>query len=182
MQRFLPTLGATALLALCGVLAGCAAGPDLRVDRDPSVDLKAYKTYAWFDRVSADNGSYGSLVTRHLKLAAEEQLARQGYTYSEQQPDLRVNFVAGVVDRTELRSTTTAGRFYPYRGWSTGMETVNVREGTLVIDLVDARRNALVWRGVAEGRIDADQSKAPGLLAEAAVQQIFTMFPDGRAH
>lgn len=165
-------LGAAALLALTATMTGCASGPDLRVDRDPAVDLKAYKTYAWFDRTPNDSGGYGSLLTRHLKLAAEQELARQGYVYSEQQPDLRVNFVVGVVDRAELRSVP-AGRFYR------SIETVSQREATLVVDLVDVRRNALVWRGVAEGRLDPAQAQAPGALAESAVKQIFAVFPDG---
>lgn len=166
------------LLAIAGaavLAAACSSGPELRVARDPGADLAAYRT---FDYAPAAGTDPTPLFTQHLQRATTEQLARHGYRYSETDPDLRVRFVAAVANKVELRSTGTVG---PRGYWigSTGVESVPYREGTLAIDLVDTRRNTVVWRGVAEGRLSTAQQRDPGAITAAAVNEIFGAFPDG---
>lgn len=102
------------------------------------------------------------------------QLERAYYVYDERYPDLRVNNLLHVLDKQELRSTPGTG----YRGWNGArLETVDVREGTLAIDLVHARRNMLLWRAVAEGRIDHKTTQQPGPAIDAVVAELFTRLP-----
>jgi hypothetical protein len=171
------------LAAWCWMLVawGCATGPTIRVDMDATADIKAYRTFAFFDPVSTDRSSYTTLMSNRLKAATRAQLERAGYTYSESEPDLRVNFFLKVVDKQELRSSpgsygyrtgyygTWAG--YPY------VDTVEYREGTLIIDLVDAKRKQLVWQGVAEGEVSEEAQKNPGPAVDKVVTQVFSNFP-----
>ena len=83
-----------------------------------------------------------------------------------------MNYRLQVVDQPVLQSTPAPGRL-GYRGFSSSLETVNVRHGTLVIDLVDVRRNALVWRGIAEGRLDTKAAEQPWPVVDAAVAELF---------
>src|SRR5690349_6769403 len=92
--------------------AGCVTGPEIRIDMDPKVDLRSYKTFAFFDHVSTDRSGYGTLVSQRLKQATRPQLEQRGFTYSESEPDLQVNFFVRVVDKQELRSTPG---YYGYR-------------------------------------------------------------------
>jgi hypothetical protein len=167
MNRFDPArraaLKAAALAAVAG-LAACAAPIAVRHDQDPAVDLRSYRTFAFYDEADAIPAS---LIGRHLKQAAREQMERQNYLYSERNPDLRVAMLLMVQEHPELRST---GR--PYRGWG-GVESTMVRDGTLRIDLVDTQRNALVWQGVAEGRVDADAMRNPAQAVQQVVAEIF---------
>jgi hypothetical protein len=97
-------------------------------------------------------------------------------TYDERNPDLRVNYALQVVDKQELHSTPRG--HLGYRAWAyNGVETVAFRQGTLAIDLVDVRRNALVWRAVAEGRLDSQAMEQPGPTIDAVVGEMFTRFP-----
>lgn len=161
-------LGALAVTGLALLNAGCAAPPQVRVDQDPEVDLRAYKTFAFFD---APASSPTSLIGRHLTKATREHMERQHYVYSEQGPDLRVAIWLAVVDHPELRSTTT----FRHYGWG-GVETAQVRDGTLRIGLVDTRRNALVWQGVAEGRVDGIALRRPAETVQRAVAEIFAHY------
>jgi Domain of unknown function (DUF4136) len=161
---------------LVAALAGCAAAPDIRRDRDPGVDLGAYRTFGFFEPAGAEALRYTSLVTTRLRQATREQLEKQAFVYSEDDPDLRVNLVVDVVDKVELRSSPGVG----YRPWSGRLDSVEYRKGTLRIDLVDARRRALVWQGVAEGRIDPASLSQPGPGLDAVVAQLFAGFPDTR--
>jgi hypothetical protein len=178
------TLTAVALFA--ALSAGCSSTPHVRVDKDPSADIRTPRTFAFFTQVATDKQPYTSLVTARLKQATRTQLERQGYTYTEENPDLRVNLFLNMVDRTELRSSPSAGRtFYFHRAgygtWSAypgDLETVNYRQGTLAIDLVDAKRSTLIWQGIAEGRVSAKAMKDPGPAIDRAVAEIFADFPE----
>jgi hypothetical protein len=169
--------------------AGCATGPNIRVDKDPSTDLTQYKTFGYFDQVSTDKAQYSTIITERLKQATKTQLERVGYTYAAQDADLRVNFYLNVTQKQEIRSTPSATvgvGYYGYRGGMYGawggypydVETVNYREGTLSIDLVDAKKNQLVWQGVAEGRVSDEARKNPGPAIDAVVAEIFRNFPN----
>lgn len=170
--------GAITLAALIVLAAGCASKPDVRHDQDPAVDLNSYKTFAFFEQAPVDKARYTTLLGARLKRATREQLERQDYVYSEANPDLRVNLRLVVLEKQEIRSSPSGRAFYGYRGWSNdAIETVDYRQGTLAVDLVDARRNALVWHGVAEGRLDSKAMEQPGPAIEAAVGEIFAHFP-----
>lgn len=188
-MRFLPSpqtassvlsatvLAGCGLLALAVVLGGCASSPKVSIDKDPAVDLGSYKTFGYFDKVATDKTPYSTLMTSHLKRATRAQLEQHGYTFVDANPDLRVNFFLNVADKVELHSSPSAGRF-GYRAWAgASYDLVEYRQGTLRIDLVDARRNALVWQGRAENRISEQASKNPGAAVDAVVGEIFAHFP-----
>jgi hypothetical protein len=169
-------------------LAGCASGPDIRVDKDPATDMSAYKTFGYFDELATDNSRYSSIVTTHLKQATRRELERVGYTYDEASPDLRVNFFVNVVDKTQIRSTPTpTAGFYGYRAGYYGawgaypydVDTVDYKAGTLAVDLVDQSRKSLVWQGVAEGKVPDKALQNPGAAIDRVVTEIFRNFPNG---
>jgi Domain of unknown function (DUF4136) len=166
-----------AALAVVAFAAACATKPDVRHDLDPAADLGTYKTFAFYDAGSA---SYESLLEQRLRQATRAQLERQRYVYDERNPDLRVNYALHVIDKQELQSIPAAGRFGGYRGWNNHLQTVEYRQGTLAIDLVDAKRNALVWRAVAEGRLDSKAIEQPGPTIDAAVGELFARFPGAK--
>jgi hypothetical protein len=174
VNRFDPSRRA-ALMALAAtsvaVLAACAAPLEVRHDQDPAVDLRTYKTFAFYDEPALGPAS---LIGRHLVQATREQLERQQYVYSERNPDLRVALLLLVREHPELRGTPGRGA-YGYRGFG-GVEGTLVRDGTLRIDIVDTRRNALVWQGVAEGRVDAKSMRNPGQAVHDVVAEIFARY------
>lgn len=172
-----------AALSLLGALvAGCASGPAVRVDQDPAVDLKAYQTFGFFDQMATDRAQYTTILTSRLKQATRVQLERHNYIYSDNNPDLQVNFFVNVVDRQEVRSSPVGRGFHGYRVWANDIDTVNYRQGTLSIDLVDAKRNELVWQGVAEGRLSQKSLKNPGPAVDQVVSEIFASFPINDRH
>jgi hypothetical protein len=177
---FIGVLAAAAALA-----AGCANHPEIRTDKDPTANIAAPKTFGFFNPLATDKARYSTLVTARLKAAARTQLEQRGYVYSEETPDLKVNFFVNVQDRQDVRTTTPAGRgFYGYRlgyrAWGAypyDIETVSYKQGTLAIDVIDSNRNTLVWQGVAQGRLDAKTMKNPTPTIDKVVGEIFASFP-----
>src|SRR5262249_19031477 len=116
------------------------------------------------------------------------QLEAHGYRYDEANPDLKANFFLKVQEKQEIQSTPSMAPvgFYGYRagyygawaGYPQDIQTINYREGTLSIDLVDAKKDQLVVQGVANGRVTDDMRKNPGPAIDAVVTQIFSNFPN----
>jgi len=165
---------------LCAAtLAGCATRPATFARKDPQVDLYEFKTFAFFEpsEGQARRAGYGTLVGEELKQATRAQLERLGYVYDSARPDLRVNIMLSVQRRTDVRSTPNAGRL-PYRAWgTTTIDTVDYREGTLAIDLVDARRRTMVWRGVVQDRLSRKAVENADETAREAVKMVFARYP-----
>lgn len=162
------------------VLGGCATGPNVRVDRDPASQPSQYRTFAFYEPSASQPARYSTLTAERLRAATRARLESLGYVYAEQAPEMRVNFVVAVQDRQDVRASTTTPRGVPvYRAWGgyVDLDTVHYKVGTLAIDLVDARRNALVWRGIAEGRLDEKALREPGDTVAQAVNAIFAKLP-----
>jgi hypothetical protein len=166
-------------LAVLSALPGCATRPATYAQRDPQADLYAYKTFAFFPPGNGPQGraSYATLVGERLKEATRQQMERLGYVYDESNPDLRVNIMLSVQQRAEVRSTPNS-RALPYRAWgATEIETVQYREGTLAIDLVDARRRTMIWRGIAQDRLTRKQMEKQEQTIRNAVREVFGNYP-----
>jgi len=173
------------VLAATATGAGCASRPEVRHDRDPGADFASYKTFAFQALRDPARGALGTLGADYttlqearLRRAAARELERQGLTQVAHDPDLRVHLAMKVVQRQELHTSPgTRSLGVGYRGWTaTRLDTVDVRQGTLVVDLVDARRNALVWRGVAEGAVERVDAQDPGVAIERAMAEVFAGF------
>jgi hypothetical protein len=186
-MRHLRTFGSAVILVGVMCLTGCATGPDIRVDKDPTADMSSYKTFGFFDAVATDRAQYSTIITSRLKEATRTQLESKGYKYDESNPDLKANFYLKVQEKQEIHSTPSAGAgFYGYRagyygawaGYPQDVQTYNYREGTLSVDLVDAKKGQLVWQGVANGRVTDEMRKNPGPAVDAVVAQIFSNFPN----
>ncbi len=182
----LTSIHAPWLILLAIVAAGCASGPDVRVDADPAVRITDYGSFAFFSPLATDKAGYSTLVTSRLKEAARREMEQRGYRYDETNPDLLLNFQLNIEERTEIRSTPSAGvgyGYYGYRsygvwgGYPQEIQTTNYRQGTLNIDVVDTKRKALVWQSVGEGRIKKESMKNPGPAIDRAVTLLMADFP-----
>ena len=176
-------LGLVTLAIAALMLAGCASGPEVRANYDQGVDFSAYRTFGFFETLGTDASGYESLVTQTLKSAVRREMEARGYTYAETGADLLINFNAKLAQQT--RVSQSPSMYYGYRrgyygGWGGYGYDTHVQqyvEGTLNIDLVDARRKQLVWEGVAVGRVTDKQREQRQAAINAAVAEIFSKYP-----
>lgn len=147
-------------------LAACASRPELSHIEDPDADFHAYRTFAF---VRAQG--HASLIDRRLLAAARSQLERRGYTFDELDPDLLVNVAAVMEERRELRPTHGT-----FASWGE-VETEDFRLGRMAIDLIDTRRQQVVWHSAVEGRVGPDMLRDAGAAVEMAVAAVFEGFP-----
>ena len=145
--------------------------------RLPGVEIKArlFRQYPFGEIASHVIGYIG-----RISQGEKERIEAAGLTANYKGSDYIGKVGIELSYEKELHGTPGArfgGSARGFGAWGgSTLETVDVRRGTLVIDLVDARRNALVWRGVTEGHLDDEAVKDPGPAIERAVAEVFAHF------
>jgi hypothetical protein len=155
-------------LALVAALRAEPAGAQtVRVQWERGADFSKYQTFAWVEGQQALDPE----VDRLIRETVENQLSVDGIFPDEAEPDLEVAYYASAKDELDVKGG--------YRGdWKeSGTVTVNrYRAGTLVIDLVDAAENRLLWRASASATITGDPKKSRSRIPQV-VQKMFADFP-----
>ena len=156
-----------AALLITAFMNGCASGTKIRSDFDRDADFSQYQTYNFYADAGPESTNYQSLFSQYMVTAITMEMDARGYEKSDD-PDLLVNFNAVLRDKTKTttRPAPVSYRgYYGYRGgyydpWfgyshSSATEThvSEYTEGTVNIDLVDAKKKKLIWEAVSVGRV-----------------------------
>ncbi|CAM3784442.1 DUF4136 domain-containing protein [Rheinheimera salexigens] len=169
-------------------LAACSSGPQVRSDSVSNTNFSGYKTFGFVEQLATDKAGYTTIVTQNFKSAISNEMNRAGYQFSASNPDLLVNFNSNIENRTEVRSTPSASFSYGYynyrRGiyagfprYTTDVDTVNYKVGTVNIDIVDANKKQLIWEGVAEGTLKKSDLHHPKQAVNKVVNLIMQQYP-----
>ena len=179
------------LLAVSVVLlAGCASGPDIKSDYDPTVDFSKFKTFGFYNPMGIENPNYSSIYGAVFRDAIGREMEARGYRSSDD-PDLLLNVSAKLKDKTRVTTTSDpymAGGYYGYRrgyygawggyGYGTTTHVSNYTEGTVNVDMVDRVNKRMVWEGVAVGRIDESKTREETRQAiYSGIQAMFATYP-----
>lgn len=163
-------------------LAACAT-TSVRTDFAPDVDFDGYQTFALASpdaaAVSGPTGLGNPLMNRRIRNAIAGELRSRGYREVEpEEATFLVAYHAAVEGKLDVQ---TVNNYYGY-GWRGGyVNDTDVRpydEGTLVVDVVDAGSEELVWRGTVTAEVDTDSSaeKRDERLRDA-LRKLFDEFP-----
>ncbi len=163
-------------LLIATVLGGCS-GKSTTIDFDRDANFSQFKTFAYKSTTPAED----QLMDRRIVAAIEEELSQEGIQKVDANPDVYTTYHAATQSQ---RSWNTTGMGYGYGPgwyWGGGMGTTTTREvqyevGTLVIDVWDAKKKQLVFRGLVSGTIsDNPQKNAKNI--RKAVAEIFEKYP-----
>ena len=187
MARFARNAGRWLMAAAVLLLAACATGPRVTSDVDPSANFGQYRSFAFYSPLAIEGQGYATLTSGRTKDAARRQMESRGYVYDETSPDLWVNLNAYMQEKTDVVNTPEVDYdyYYSYRArryvsvpyWRDRTDVYTYTEGTLNVDLVDAKQNRLVWTGVAVGRVGRTKPEERGAKIDAAVAEIFLRYP-----
>ena len=143
-----------ALLALC---AACTT-VELSTDYDPETDFSRLRTWSFADPTpTGDPRLDSSLVRTRILQAVESELAVKGYGRAVGiEPDFLVDSHVALSRELDVRTLhhTRAGGH-----WGTsGISVREVERGSLVLDFLDPQSRDLLWRGVAQARVDRNDT------------------------
>jgi len=187
MSRF----GLTVLM-LVGLVA-CASKPTYEFDYDRNFDFSAFKTYHWYDdMVHTRESEYRKFNAsdKRIREVVGRELARHNLRESTtQQSDFWINYNVSK-QRQQIIHTTgydqgmhgsvsggTYGRGVSV-GYSSGPSVREYDEGTAILDIIDAKTQKIVWRGIAEGRLKDHPSMSERYNATMAIaSELLADFP-----
>jgi Domain of unknown function (DUF4136) len=170
------TINLLSILSLF-LLASCSA---VRVNSDyeKNVDFASYKTYA-FHKTGIDKVEISDIDKKRILRSIDEEMTLKGFTKSDS-PDLLINFT------TKAEKNVNVNQFYsgfgygwgngwsPYWGGNASVYTNT--EGTLIIDLIDAKKKELIWQGEGVGYLTKNTTKKDENI-KCFVSKILTQYP-----
>jgi hypothetical protein len=150
-------LGAPIIMAILALgFTGCATmNVSSHVLR--GADFTQYRTFEWGPADALPTGDprldRDPFFQDHVKGAVEKGMAGRGFArVSTGTPDLLIHYHANISRRIDINRLDRA-LGYCYDD-ACAVRTVEREAGTLVIDVVDARTNRLVWRGWAQHSVE----------------------------
>jgi hypothetical protein len=152
-----------ALLAVAALALGCSSRIDIQHDFDPSADFSGYRTFRMMEE-SRPRPRSQQMYEARLETAISNEMTAKGLRLSNN-PDLLVAWDAASEGKKSVSTTGSTygtGYYGRYgRGWRGGYSTTYAHttvnewtEGTLIIDVIDAARERLVFRGSAQAKLN----------------------------
>ena len=181
LGKMLIGLLVTASLSACSNIT-------ISTDYDVDHDFSGYETYQWHPSgppQTADLNKVGSdIFDRRLTRLTEQKLADKGMNKGDT-PQFYINY--SVITQEQVAIDTYNSAFYGSRHYGSnfydgsGFSDTRIRyytQGTLIIDIIDANKNLLVWRANAASKLKP--SATPQQNEEnmsAMLDQILAGFP-----
>ena len=184
-----------AVVALLFTLAGCSNQPSFTVDYADDADFSSFRSYRWYDDIHgselAEYRQYNSSDKR-VRTYVDRELKAHGLRESTtERADVWVNYHISKEQQMRIDSFSR----YPSAGmhggvgvgtygsavslgYSSGPSVRTYKEGTVVLDIIDARSSKIVWRGIAEGRLKENLSiNDKNRVASEVAAELLADFP-----
>jgi hypothetical protein len=147
-------------------------------DYDAKTDFTTYKTFAFYKK-GIDKAKISDLDKRRILRAIESEMLAKGFTKSNN-PDLLVSIFAK--SRKKVNIDTRAG--YPngfgypsYYYLNNSVRVTKQTEGTLFIDLIDAKNKKMIWQGIGSGALRAKTGPKKEEKIQFFVKEILLKYP-----
>ena len=162
--------------ALCAMLlciaSAVAIGQTVSVNYNKSQSFSQYHAYAWAN----DNANQiqNSILAQQAKSDIDTAMQGKGLqlVQESQNPDIILTASGGLKQQTSYQA-------WGMRGIGGGMGGITPEqnvEGTMIVDLYDAKAKSLVWRGIAEDTLSNNGNKNSQMVSKA-VQKMFKQWP-----
>jgi hypothetical protein len=154
-------------------------------DYDKTVDFSQFKTYAFYKN-GIDKVEISDLDKKRILRAIDEQMTAKGFIKSEN-PDMLVNIYTKTreqVDVNQLNAGWGYGWGFGWNPWmwgggmgmGMGNSVTTTTEGTLFIDLIDAKKKEMFWQGEGQGHLTKRMEKKDANINDF-VTKILAQYP-----
>jgi hypothetical protein len=180
LRRLWTAIGLLLLLAACSTTR-------VGSDYDRSAQFGSFHSFALMHR--EHHGTHNPLVAQRAEDDIKNDLTQKGYAFVEDpaRADFTVDFTIGSRERTDVNSYPEP---YTWAGWGPGfggwwgapywgdqLDVRQYREGTLSIDMFDARSHRPVWHGWAKKELSNRDLEQPEQPVATAVASVLAKFP-----
>jgi hypothetical protein len=164
VMKALVTVFAAFLITGCGVQS--------YVEKDPSVNLNNYRTYAWIGDKSSKKTDkpYKDFQDTYLMDLISQHLEKNGFVKAKSNPDVLIDYDIMIENAVRESSDPVYSRpfvryfynpytgrinslYFPSRYMGNNVYDVPYKSGTITINIVDSDSRKLVWQGWAETEV-----------------------------
>jgi hypothetical protein len=156
-----------------------ASAQKTNVDWDRSTDFSQFHTYAWQKSPHPAKGLWDQRVIDGVN----QQLQAKGLKEVQSDPDLWVVYTTHIKDQKQV--VGTGYNYGPGWGWgpwwgggptTTTYNTYITKEGTLVVELANAKNQELEWRGSVTDTVSDNSNKNINNLNKG-IAKLFKGYP-----
>lgn len=167
-------------------------------DYDKDTNFNSYKSYAFY-KTGIDRAQISDLDKKRILRAIETEMAAKGFVKSEN-PDVLVSIFTKEREQVDVYNNNFGwgwgggwggfgwggfgpgfgwgGGFGPGWGWGGGNNVSTRTEGSLYIDLVDAKKKELIWQGKGDGALNNTKNiEKKEMRIKEFVSEIMTQYP-----
>jgi hypothetical protein len=173
-------------VATMTLAAACASTPpEPQTLREAQADFGAYRTFGWHAAAagSEGGGKPASIVDGYVKTAIASELKAKGYVEAPEgtAPDLAIAWEGASAEKLKnnpFRIGIGVGSYGSSGGGSVGVGSSSVkqvREGSLVVHVIDPARETEVWQGSIERELGKGGIKPE--IVQGAVSEVMRDFP-----
>ena len=173
--KFLPVIIILLIMTSC-------VSVSVNTDYDKNTNFTEYKTYAFYKK-GIDNVKISDFDKRRILKAIDSVMVTKNFTKSDT-PDMMINFYTDAEKDVTLNSYYAGYGFGWGYGWGWGMGypfgggtyTSTSIKGILTIDVIDTKRNELIWQGTGSGTLNQNREQKDRIVNNF-VSQILLSFP-----
>jgi len=168
------------------LLQACS-GIQVSQDYEQGYDFSGYKTFTWKPN---DNNEYGigdnRLMDKRIRSAIESALSEKQYIQADSgDADFYISYhmtVEQVISSNNVSGGFSIGRSsygrYGGIGVSTGSQVRAYDQGTLLIDITDAAKDELIWRGISTQAVSEHSNPEESTqVINETVEKMLLQFP-----
>ena len=161
---------------------GSCSSVSVNSDYDKKVEFTQFKTFAFYKN-GIDKVEISDLDKRRILKSIDDALTAKGLIKSEN-PDLLINFFTKEREQVDVNQFNMGWGYRWGWGWNPWMWSGNnsvsrYTEGTLYIDLIDAKKKELIWQGEGKGVLTKDTHKKEEVIKEFVVK-ILQQYPPNK--
>ena len=174
--KFLPVLLLTFIVTSCTTVR-------VATDYDRKANFGAYQSFAFY-KPGIDKAKISDLDKKRILRAIDAELTAKGMIKSEN-PDLLVSIFTKERERVDVYNNNFGWGWgwnpWWYGGGAWGSTVSRTQEGTLYIDLIDAKSNELVWQGVGSANLVTHNMEKKEERIREIVAEVLSQYPPGIA-
>lgn len=153
----------------------------VNADYDKKANFENYRTFAYL-KSGIDKAEISDLDKKRILYAIDDVLISKGFTKSEN-PDMLISIFTKERERVDVMNNWGFGWGWGWGWnpwWGANFTSVSTTpEGTLFIDIIDAKTKELIWQGQGTGYLTEDVNKKDQRIKEF-VTKILEQYPPSK--
>ncbi len=147
-----PNISFVGLTAIAIMALSCAFQYDIVSEVEHEIDFRAYKTFSIVHDTHGFEIGAEPETKKKINQAIEKEFRDIGYEYLRE-ADLQIAWFIKLDTKLEQGVYNS---YYSKWRYPRAMDVYEYQEGSLVIDIIDARTGQVIWHAKASGKVEKD--------------------------